>query len=160
MLRCILGLQPAQQGTFGAILADGMGLGKSVLSMATMCILLRVGICLKSVVVCPAALVSNWSEEFGMRLGKDFQIVVAHGIHAASKFEEFARDARIPVLVTSYETLINNVHRLKLDALDLLVCDEAHKLKNGATKVTQMIRGLCKRRFLFTGTPVQKSSTN
>ena len=26
MLRCLLGLQPAQQGTFGAILADGMGL--------------------------------------------------------------------------------------------------------------------------------------
>jgi superfamily II DNA or RNA helicase len=158
MLRCILGLQPAQQGTFGAILADGMGLGKTMQSIATMSILHRAGICLKSVVVCPAALVSNWSEEFGLWLGKDFQIVVAHGIHATSKFEEFARDARIPVLVTSYETLINNAHRLKLDALDLMVCDEAHKLNNGATKVAQTIRGLCKRRLLITGTPVQNNS--
>jgi hypothetical protein len=33
-----------------------------------------------SVVVCPAALVSNWSEEFGMWLGKDFQIVECPGV--------------------------------------------------------------------------------
>jgi superfamily II DNA or RNA helicase len=158
ILRCILGLQPAQQGTCGAILADGMGLGKTMQSIATMSILFRAGICLKSVVVCPASLVLNWSDEFEMWLGKDFHIVVAHGTQAATKFQEFECDHRIPVLVTSYETLISNVRRLNVAALDLLVCDEAHKLKNGSTAIARMIRGLCKRRLLITGTPVQNNS--
>lgn len=39
---------------------------------------------------------------------------------------------------------------------DLLVCDEAHRLKNPAIKTTHLLANLtCKKRVLMTGTPIQ-----
>ena len=39
---------------------------------------------------------------------------------------------------------------------DLLICDEAHRLKNDATATTQSLAQLpCKRRVLLSGTPMQ-----
>ncbi len=39
---------------------------------------------------------------------------------------------------------------------DLLICDEAHRLKNDATQTNRALDGLaCKRRVLLSGTPMQ-----
>lgn len=39
---------------------------------------------------------------------------------------------------------------------DLLICDEAHRLKNDATQTNKALDSLaCKRRVLLSGTPMQ-----
>lgn len=41
-------------------------------------------------------------------------------------------------------------------ACDLLICDEAHRLKNDATLTNRALDGLaCRRRVLLSGTPMQ-----
>jgi DNA repair and recombination protein RAD54 and RAD54-like protein len=49
------------------------------------------------------------------------------------------------------------VPQLTYDACsDLLICDEAHRLKNDATQTNKALDSLaCKRRVLLSGTPMQ-----
>lgn len=63
------------------------------------------------------------------------------------------------VLVISYETF--RIHaelfgKSTAAPVDLLICDEAHRLKNNETKTTKALAGLsCRRRVLLSGTPMQ-----
>ncbi len=42
----------------------------------------------------------------------------------------FKTDVNKPVLIISYERTASNIEALKTISVDLLVCDEAHRLKN------------------------------
>lgn len=57
----------------------------------------------------------------------------------------------------SYETFRLHVERLRVPGgCDLLICDEAHRLKNDATLTNKALDSLpCKRRVLLSGTPLQ-----
>lgn len=62
------------------------------------------------------------------------------------------------MLIISYETF--RIHaptfHARPDSCDLLICDEAHRLKNDKTLTTQALAGLaCRRRVLLSGTPMQ-----
>lgn len=61
------------------------------------------------------------------------------------------------VLIVSYETFRIHADRMRgKNACDLLICDEAHRLKNDATLTNKALDGLaCKRRVLLSGTPMQ-----
>lgn len=62
------------------------------------------------------------------------------------------------VLICSYETLRTHVGRLTKynDCCDLLVCDEAHRLKNRENQTSMALNSLpVRRRVLLTGTPMQ-----
>ncbi len=62
------------------------------------------------------------------------------------------------VLICSYETIRTHVARLNkcVDCCDLLVCDEAHRLKNNENQTSRALNSLpVKRRVLLTGTPMQ-----
>ncbi len=61
------------------------------------------------------------------------------------------------VLIISYETFRIHADRMRgAHACDLLICDEAHRLKNDATLTNRALDGLaCKRRVLLSGTPMQ-----
>jgi DNA repair and recombination protein RAD54 and RAD54-like protein len=63
------------------------------------------------------------------------------------------------VLVISYETFRIHAELFSKPAaapVDLLICDEAHRLKNNETKTTKALDSLsCRRRVLLSGTPMQ-----
>lgn len=61
------------------------------------------------------------------------------------------------VLILSYETFrIHSALLTKPGACDLLICDEAHRLKNDETLTNRALDALeCKRRILLSGTPIQ-----
>ena len=84
------------------------------------------------------------------------------GADGKQKFEDWAlpNQRRHCVLVTSYETLRSHANTVQkaTGGIDLLVCDEAHRLKNtkGDTQTIAALRALrCDRRVLLTGTPIQ-----
>jgi DNA repair and recombination RAD54-like protein len=65
------------------------------------------------------------------------------------------------VLICSYECLRTHVKRLTKypDCCDLLVCDEAHRLKNSDNQTSRALNSLpVKRRVLLTGTPMQNGT--
>lgn len=149
----------------GVILADDMGLGKTLQSICTLYTLLTQGftkdkpIVDKALVVCPTSLVSNWKNELGkwlktrlscIALTDSSQDAVIDGIH------QFLTSS-CPILIISYETFRRHVKRFgNGDAIGLIVCDEAHRLKNDQTLTYSTLFQLsCKRRILLSGTPMQ-----
>ena len=62
-----------------------------------------------------------------------------------------------PVLIVSYETFrIHSARFAKPGSCDLLICDEAHRLKNDETLTNKALDALpCARRILLSGTPIQ-----
>ena len=61
-----------------------------------------------------------------------------------------------PVLLISYEMLVRAEDEIKQIKWDLIVCDEAHRLKNSEIKTSASLSRLdCERKVLLSGTPVQ-----
>lgn len=60
------------------------------------------------------------------------------------------------MLIASYETFRAHAHRVASVPIELVICDEAHRLKNDKTKTSLAISQLpAKRRLLLSGTPIQ-----
>ena len=177
MYRVLHGLEPDAGPYTGCLLADDMGLGKSLQSIALVWTMLKQGprgvpTAKRVLLVCPASLVGAWGAEFNKWLGgvrAQAALAEGGGVDAADAYEKWRRGTQPgtesafdcwPVLVTSYETL----RRLSLIAAraepDLLICDEAHRLRN-AQQGSQTLAALravdVPRRVLLTGTPIQNN---
>jgi len=159
-----------QRGNFeGCILADDMGLGKTLQSVALIVTLLKTGItrngkptARRVLVVCPCSLVKNWEGEFVKWCGPNVISTMALAELTKKEVEKnidfFLSNTRISVLIASYECIRTHINRLNktADSIDLMVCDEAHRLKNADNQTSMALASLpCRRRVLLTGTPMQ-----
>mmetsp|Transcript_11842 Transcript_11842/g.37863 ORF Transcript_11842/g.37863 Transcript_11842/m.37863 type:complete len:950 (+) Transcript_11842:370-3219(+) len=158
-------------GGEGAILADDMGLGKTLQTVALVYALLQRGSVgdgspVKRVVVaCPCSLVPNWKAEFdkwvNARAATKAERVDCRAVDGkvGEAIDAFLSPGRpFHVLLISYESLKLHVAKLSASATacDLLVCDEAQRLKGRKTQLSAALGSLrCARRILLTGTPVQ-----
>jgi len=117
----------------------------------------------KVIVVCPTSLVNNWAEEFQKWLQSRVKYVACNGTSQADKLKQIAAfnmkngAHKKTVLIISYESLRLYISKLiGQGKCDLLVCDEAHRLKNDQTLVNQALDSLdCDARVLLSGTPLQ-----
>ncbi|CAB9516608.1 DNA repair and recombination protein RAD54-like (Fragment) [Seminavis robusta] len=169
MYECVMGLKKDSFEGNGCILADDMGLGKTLQSVALIYTLLKTGLTANGaptarrvIVVCPCSLVKNWENEFIKWLGpgvvKTLAIAEADRASVEKNLDAFVRTKLFNVLVASYECIRAHVGRLikHPDCCDLLVCDEAHRLKNRENQTSRALNSLpVKRRVLLTGTPMQ-----
>ena len=175
MYECVVGLRRggASGSTHkGCLLAHEMGMGKTLQVIALLWTLLKQGpiagkpVVRKAVIACPASLVGNWGGEIKKWLNdtrlEPLLVEGGEGADGKQKFEDWAlpNQRRHCVLVTSYETLRSHAKTVQkaTGGIDLLVCDEAHRLKNtkGDTQTVAALRALrCDRRVLLTGTPIQ-----
>ncbi|KAF4321715.1 hypothetical protein BBO99_00001673 [Phytophthora kernoviae] len=157
----------------GCILADDMGLGKTLQSITLMYTLLLTGMDLKptvkrAIVVCPTSLVKNWDDEIIKWLHgrvKTIALFEAKRETVIKGINQFIEGSKRPrpgfsaqVLIISYETF--RMHAQKFAdtpcCCDLLVCDEAHRLKNASSQINRALSSLaCRKRVLLSGTPMQ-----
>ncbi|KAL7828409.1 hypothetical protein SRHO_G00320430 [Serrasalmus rhombeus] len=106
-------------------------------------------------IVAPLSVLYNWKDE--LDTWGHFKTVIVHGV---KKEEELARVSRgrCEIALTTYETL-----RLCLDQFNSIdwaavIVDEAHKLKNYKSQITQAMKELkCKVRVGLTGTILQNN---
>lgn len=163
---CVTGQK--EFGGEGCILADDMGLGKTLMSIALIWLVLKHGfagkdgekICKRIVVCCPTSLVFNWNNEILKWLkGKIKCIAVGNtGSSVARDIGDFcAPRCPAPVLILSYETFRTYKKVFYAEGkCDLLICDEAHRLKNDQTQTSQVLAALpTLKRVLLSGTPLQ-----
>ena len=130
-----------------AILADEVGLGKTIEAGLILKEYMIRGLVKKVLILVPASLVSQWAYE----LNTKFYIPAM--AHRKSYSWEQA-----DVIVSSIDTAKRAPHRdivLNME-YDLIIIDEAHKLKNNKTKNYEFAQ-LLKKKFclLLTATPVQ-----
>ncbi|KAL2622526.1 hypothetical protein R1flu_002731 [Riccia fluitans] len=95
-----------------------------------------------------------------MGLGKTLQVIallwtLLHQVKRKTSTFQIGKVS--PVLVTSYELLRKYNNDLVSAKPDLLVCDEAHRLKNcaGNKTIDALLALKCPMKILLTGTPVQ-----
>ncbi|KAJ5082926.1 hypothetical protein N7532_011969 [Penicillium argentinense] len=169
LYRCTTGL--VDRNANGCIMADGMGLGKTLQCISLMWTLLKQDpeagktTIQKCVIACPSSLVGNWANELGKWLGKDATTPFAIDGKASKaeltlQVKQWAiasgRGIVRPVLIVSYETLRMYVECLKDHPIGLLLCDEGHRLKNKESLTWTALNSLnVSRRVILSGTPIQ-----
>ncbi|KAG2497992.1 hypothetical protein HYH03_004251 [Edaphochlamys debaryana] len=168
MFDCVCGLRLEEK--HGCILADDMGLGKTLQGITLLWTLLTAPghpllggapIARRAIIVCPTSLVSNWDNECTKWLqGRLRTLAMCESSRedVVSNIGLFLHPANTyKVLIISYETFRLHAERFQVPhACDLLICDEAHRLKNDATLTNRALGNLpCKRRVLLSGTPMQ-----
>lgn len=133
----------------GACLADDMGLGKTIQTLAVLLQRAHLGAAL---VVCPVSLIGNWTNEI-TRFAPTLNVkTLGHGNR-----KQIIDDLQTgDVLITSYGLLQSEEKLFAEPEFDTIVLDEAHTIKNFATKTskaTMQLKG--KFRIALTGTPIQ-----
>jgi SNF2 family DNA or RNA helicase len=147
----------------GAILADEVGLGKTI--EASLVIAQRWAEKRRRILlIVPASLRKQWSQELREKFGLETTILEAKSYKEAKQRGQnrpFEVEAR--VVVTSYEFAAQKEEEIALTSWDLVVFDEAHRLRNvykkaGAVKAKALKRALKSSfKLLLTATPLQNS---
>lgn len=136
------------------ILGDEMGLGKTVEALAVLAHLRATGDH-HFLVVCPAAVVTNWTREVASK--STLKPHRVHGFDRERAAHLWARNGG--VAVTTFETLAwLNYNGPQWPDLGCVVVDEAHYIKNPDAKRTQRtleVLELSDRAILLTGTPLE-----
>ena len=130
-----------------AILADEVGLGKTIEAGLIMKEYLLRGLARKILVLVPASLVLQWTRE----LNEKFRIP------AYAQKNEWSW-TQADVVVGSLDTAKREPHKSTVFGVqwDLVVVDEAHKLKNSKTKNWQVVNQIPNKfMLLLTATPIQ-----
>src|SRR5436309_3291804 len=130
-----------------AILADEVGLGKTIEAGLVLKELAVRGLVRRALVRTPAALTDQWRGEMETKVSLPFAVLRS------------VRDwDRRPFLIASMDTAKREPHRGAAQARpwDLIVVDEAHRLKNRLSLNWRFVAGLSKKyMLLLTATPVQ-----
>lgn len=132
-----------------AILADEVGLGKTIEAGLILKEYLIRGLVKKALILVPASLVNQWIDE----LSQKFHI-------PAIQYRKNYNLDYCQIVVMSIDMAKRSPHKESIYAqdYDLIIIDEAHKLKNHKTKNYEFVQNL-KKKFclLLTATPIQNN---
>jgi SNF2 family DNA or RNA helicase len=137
-----------------AILADEVGLGKTIEAGLVFKELVVRGLVRRALILVPAPLTTQWQAELDTKFGE--QVVVGD----RSRDPAFRGWEAHDRMVVSLDTAKLPQHAEMLSALDwdLVIVDEAHRLKNPQTTAYRFVQGLRSRFKLFlSATPIQNS---
>lgn len=149
-----------------AILADEMGLGKTIQIISFLSTLIEDHKCWPFLIVVPNSTCPNWRREV-KKWAPSLRVVTYYGSAVARKlaheyemFPKNARDLRAHVLVTSYETMVDDKARRVLAGIPWagLVVDEGQRLKNDRNLLYSSLSSInIPFKVLLTGTPLQNN---
>lgn len=130
-----------------AILADEVGLGKTIEAGLILKEYMIRGLVKKVLILVPASLVTQWATELNSKFY----------IPAVTQRKSYVWE-QCDVVISSIDTAKRSPHReiIYKQDYDLIIIDEAHKLKNNKTKNYEFVQNL-KKKFclLLTATPIQ-----
>jgi len=142
------------------ILADEMGLGKTLQTISLIGYLKHErGVKGPHMVIAPKSTLSNWMNEFA-RWCPSVNVFKFHGDQEerAEQREKKLVAGKFEVVVTTYEIAIKEKSALNKFSWRYLVIDEAHRIKNEKSVLSQIVRLYKSQyRLLLTGTPLQNN---
>lgn len=139
-----------------ALLADEMGLGKTMQTITAIRLLLRSGQARRIVLICPKPLIPNWQREF-KTWAEELPVVTVEGNGARRRM--LWTMPGVPILIANYELMARDIAEIPEDEqpkFDLLVLDEAQRIKNRDSNTAVTARSIRRRRsWALTGTPIE-----
>jgi SNF2 family DNA or RNA helicase len=137
----------------GLILADEMGLGKT-LQVIGLLLTERPTEASPALIVCPTSLIVNWTRELA-RFAPDLSVVVHRGPQRTGTYRGLQRSR---VVITTYETMVNDIAIFSAFEWSAVICDEAQALKNPDSNRRRGVVRLPRRASIaMTGTPVENT---
>lgn len=137
-----------------ALLADEMGLGKTIQAIAAAALLHRLGQVQRVLVVTPASLKTEWEEQIRRFTPLGLQLVFGN---RNARMAAYARESAPFFTLVNYEQMRGD--GLEVNARlkpDLVILDEAQRIKNWNAKTSQAVKRLRSRyAFVLTGTPIE-----
>jgi len=136
----------------GAIIADEMGLGKTFQAIAAaVCKKHLLGF-KKTMVICPASIKAQWKSEIEKYSRELAEIIDGWPDERAIRYRQSVAFFHI----VNYETVLRDWHAINKADYDLIILDEAQRIKNFDTITAQSIKQLKKKHSLvITGTPIE-----
>lgn len=145
----------------GVVLADEVGLGKTI----------EAGLVLSQywaerkrrlLIICPAALRKQWAQELSDKFNLPATVLDAKTWRSRQSAGEVDPLSTNSILVMSYHYAVRIAEELMLSPWDLVVIDEAHKLRNAHKTGNRMGQALRmalgnRKKLLLTATPLQNS---
>jgi DNA repair and recombination protein RAD54B len=165
LYRCVMGFNPTSG--YGALLADEMGMGKTLMSIALIWTLLKQTplkgeppLAKRVLIVCPVTLVNNWKTEIKKWLGPSrlgvMAITDSMSIDLGTVIRDFTYGRVNQVMIIGYERLLRISDQLQSANFDLVICDEGHRMKTAGNKAANAIQSLgVARKIILSGTPIQ-----
>jgi SNF2 family DNA or RNA helicase len=138
-----------------ALLADEMGLGKTMQTILALRLLFQAGLVRRALLVCPKPLVNNWCRELRM-WADDLPFEVIGGDSCSRRTAWLVSNASLKLV--NYELLTRDAALLAEDsvAFDVVVLDEAQRIKNRSSKTAEVVRSIRRERsWAMTGTPIE-----
>lgn len=183
----IAGSVDIQQPCLGGILADEQGLGKT-LSVIGLLVANHAGgrdnpvSYLRTLIVCPLSLVSQWRDELTTKIREEYRPKV-YIYHGPKRVTDPSKLSQFDVVITTYSTITNEYPKVLRDDVmfaynkkaklplprrscgplfmchwERVVLDEAHYIKNCRTGGWAAAMQLpSSRRWCLTGTPIQNN---
>ncbi len=133
------------------ILADDMGLGKTVQALAASELLRRQRGIERVLVTAPASVKYQWKTEIERFTGLSAQVIDGSYMHRRQLY-------KTPAFfnLTSYEIVRKDLEPLQEMNPDLIILDEAQRIRNWATATARTVKQLKSRyAFVLTGTPLE-----
>lgn len=152
------GLLPTDSRSRGVALLMEMGTGKTLTAIGITGILSQFGLINKVMVVAPLSILGVWESEFAQFAAFPYSLTILKG--TSDKKRQMLKNIKgdgLQVIVVNYESArVLEDELLQFDA-DLIIADEAHKIKENRSKQSKVMHELgdnASYKLLLTGTPI------
>ena len=134
-----------------SLIGDEMGLGKTIQAIAAAELFARHFGVQRVLVICPTSLKHQWKNEFARFSERDAQVI--HGLRAPRELQ-YAEEAFCKI--THYETLARDADLIDAWAPELVIADEAQRIKNWNTIAARALKRIASPyAVVLTGTPLE-----
>ena len=139
-------------GSGRALLADDMGLGKTLQAISAATWLKNHEGVKKILIICPASLKQQWAREIDKFTDLQSQVI---GGPPADRMTQYRQPASFFIL--NYELVLRDLSIITETLCpDLVIMDEAQRIKNWRTKIATAVKLIPSRfAFVLTGTPLE-----
>lgn len=135
-----------------SLIADEMGLGKTLQAIATAELYKKELGINRVLIVCPTSLKYQWKSEIEKFTDSSVHVIEGTLIKRMAQYQFV--DAFY--IIVSYHTMIQDLDLLNKMEADMVILDEAQRIKNWKTKVSQQIKKLITPyAIILTGTPLE-----
>ncbi len=134
-----------------ALLADDMGLGKTPQAIAAAKLLQEWHGIQRVLVVTPASVKPQWGREIERFSDESFVVISGS---KKKRLEQYASGATFTVV--NYELVLRDLEQIRGLGAELVILDEAQRIKNWRAKTSQALKELPRPyAFVLTGTPLE-----
>ena len=134
-----------------ALIADEMGLGKTIQAIGVAELLKKESGISNVLIICPTSLKYQWMTE--IERFTDSTVKVIEGLPTVRALQYTGNEF---YKIVSYHTVVNDIKSINLANFDLILLDEAQRIKNWKTKIASAVKKIkstyC---VVLTGTPLE-----